>query len=172
MEDRLPSATLDDLDFRILAQLQDDGRKSFTEIAAELQVSVGTVRNRMAALIQSRTLTVIGRVDPEKVGFHAYAHIFVKVRPASQIMTVARKIARLPEVSFLAMLSGEYDLEVNVMCRNNDHLIRLMNEKIHGISGVHETNTNMYLRVLKIAQPDLSLVRPNLLLSSSKNQRA
>ncbi|MCS6991932.1 MAG: Lrp/AsnC family transcriptional regulator [Chitinophagales bacterium] len=163
----MASTALDDLDFRILAQLQDDGRKSFTEIAQELHVSVGTVRNRIASLIASRTLTVIGRVDPEKVGFHAYAHIFIKVRPAAQINNVARKIARLPEVSFLAMISGEYDLEVNVMCPNNDHLIRLMNEKIHRITGVHETNTNMYLRVFKIAQPDLSLVRPNLLVSSN-----
>lgn len=161
------SNVLDELDFRILEQLQDDGRKSFTEIAAELQVSVGTVRNRIAALINSKTLTVIGRVDPEKIGFHAYAHIFIKVRPASQISHVAKKIARFPEVSFLAMISGEYDLEVNVMCRNNDHLLQLMNEKIHSISAVHETNTNMYLRVLKIAQPDLKLVRQNLLLSSN-----
>ncbi|MGB3075946.1 MAG: Lrp/AsnC ligand binding domain-containing protein, partial [Chitinophagales bacterium] len=64
-----------------------------------------------------------------------------------------------PEVSFLAMISGNFDLEVNVMCRNNEHLIWLMNEKIHKIKGVDETSTNMYFRVFKIAQPDLNLVK-------------
>jgi len=153
---------LDDLDFQILVHLQKDGRKSFTEIADDLKVSVGTVRNRYNLLIKNKTLTIIGRVDPEKIGFNAYAHIFISVRPADQINTVAEKIARLPEVSFLAMISGGYDLEVNVMCRNNEHLIQLMNDKIHKIKGVFETSTNMYFRVLKIAQPALNLVKESL----------
>jgi Lrp/AsnC family transcriptional regulator for asnA, asnC and gidA len=155
----LPHTELDELDFRILSQLQKDGRKSFTDIADELSVSVGTVRNRVTWLMETKTIQIIGRVDPEKIGFHAYAHIFLNVRPASQIIPVAEKIAELPEVSFLAMISGGYDLEVNVMCRNNEHLIWLMNEKIHRIKGVFETSTNMYFRVFKIAQPNLNLVK-------------
>src|SRR5215831_12160558 len=154
-----PHDELDSLDFQILSQLQKDGRKSFTEIADALSVSVGTVRNRVSWLTKTNTLTIIGRVDPEKIGFHAYAHIFINVRPAQLIIPVAEKIARLPEVSFLAMISGGYDLEVNVMCRNNEHLISLMNDKIHRIKGVHETSTNMYMRVFKIAQPDLNLIK-------------
>lgn len=150
---------LDGLDFQILSHLQKDGRKSFTDISDALKVSVGTVRNRYNELIRNKTLTIMGRVDPERIGFNAYAHIFVSVRPANQIIPVANKISVLPEVSFLAMTSGKYDLEVNVMCRNNDHLITLMNEKILRIKGVFETSTNMYFRVFKIAQPDLNLVR-------------
>lgn len=156
-----PHTELDQLDFRILSQLQQDGRKSFTDIADQLKVSVGTIRNRVQWLTETKTLQVIGRVDPEKIGFHAYAHIFINVSPANLIIPVAEKIARLPEVSFLAMISGNYDLEVNVMCRNNEHLIWLMNEKIHKIKGVDETSTNMYFRVFKIAQPDLRLLKTN-----------
>jgi len=163
------TSQLDELDFRILLQLQKDGRKSFTEIAGALKVSVGTVRNRVSSLIKTKTLTVIGRVDPEKIGFHAYARIFINVRPTHLIIPVAGQIAKLPEVSFLAMISGSYDLEVNVMCRNNDHLISLLNEKIHHIKGVFETSTNMYFRVLKIAQPDLSLVRESSRSSTKAN---
>lgn len=157
----IPHTELDQLDFEILSQLQKDGRKSFTDIADQLKVSVGTIRNRVQWLTETKTLQVIGRVDPEKIGFHAYASIFIKVSPASQIIPVAEKIARFPEVSFLAMISGNYDLEVNVMCRNSDHLLSLMNEKIHKIKGVDETSTNMYFRVFKIAQPDLRLVKAN-----------
>src|SRR5256885_14605062 len=105
----LPHSNLDDLDFQILLHLQKDGRKSFTDIADDLKVSVGTVRNRYNVLIKNKTLTIIGRVDPEKIGFNAYAHILLSVRPADQINTVAEKIAKLPEVSFLAMVSGKYD---------------------------------------------------------------
>ncbi len=142
----IPHTELDQLDFEILSQLQKDGRKSFTDIADQLKVSVGTIRNRVQWLTETKTLQVIGRVDPEKIGFHAYASIFIKVSPASQIIPVAEKITRFPEVSFLAMISGNYDLEVNVMCRNNDHLLWLMNEKIHKIKGVDETSTYVFPR--------------------------
>ena len=118
---------LDDLDFAILSFLQKDGRMSFTVIAEKLKVSIGTVRTRFNKLIDEGTVNIIGRVDPDKVGFKSYAHIAVYVRPATLKETVAQSIAQLPEVSFLAMTSGDYDLEVDVMCRDNEHLVEFIN---------------------------------------------
>jgi len=131
---------------------------SLTIIAKKLKVSIGTVRNRLSKLIEENTVQIIGRIEPDRVGFHAYARIFISVKPAKLIQTTAKKLSMLPEVSFLAMISGKYDLELNVQCRDNHHLIELM-EKIHAIEGVYETETNMYLKVFKIAQPDLDLVK-------------
>jgi len=149
---------LDDLDFSILSHLQKDGRTSFTVIADKLNVSIGTIRTRFNRLIEEGTISIIGRVDPDKVGFRSYAHIAVYIRPATLKEQVARKIARMPEVSFLAMTSGTYDLEVNVMCRDNDHLVTFVNE-ISKIEGVYQTNTTIYFKVYKYAQPDLGLLR-------------
>ena len=111
-------------------------------------------------LSRERTEAAInfGRIDPDKVGFHAYARIFISVKPAKDIQRVAQKLSNLAEVSFLAMISGKYDLELNVQCRDNNHLIELM-ERMHKIEGIYETETNMYLKVFKIAQPDLDLVK-------------
>src|ERR1700712_5960712 len=103
--------TLDDLDFAILSNLQKDGRMSFTVIADKLKVSIGTIRTRFNKLIEDGTINIIGRVDPDKVGFRCYAHIAVFIRPATLKEKVAQKIAKLPEVSFLAMTSGENELE-------------------------------------------------------------
>ena len=149
---------MDELDYRILRELQKDGSMSLTIIAHTLQVSIGTVRNRLSRLMEDKTVQIIGRVDPNKVGFHAYARIFIAVKPAKLIEKAAQQLSAFPEVSFLAMISGKYDLELNVQCRDNDHLIELM-EKIHALDGVYETETNMYLKVFKIAQPDLDLVK-------------
>ena len=71
---------LDELDFSILSCLQRDGRMSFTVIAEKLNVSIGTVRTRVNKLIEEGTINIIGRVNPAKVGFGAYAHIAVFVR--------------------------------------------------------------------------------------------
>ena len=151
------ASTLDKLDFQILSFLQEDGRMSFTVIADKLNVSIGTVRTRFNKLIEDGTVNIIGRVDPDKVGFRCYAHIAVFVRPATLKEKVAQKIARLAEVSFLAMTSGDYDLEVDVMCRDNNHLVDFVND-ISKIEGVHQTKTTIYFKVYKYAQPDLKLL--------------
>ena len=148
----------DELDFDILSCLQEDGRMSFTVMAEKLNVSIGTIRTRVNKLIQEGIIHIVGRVDPEKVGFHSYAQIAVYVRPATLKESVADKIAKLPEVSFLALTSGDFDLEVDVMCRNNNHLVEFVNT-ISQIKGVHQTRTTFYLKVFKYAQPDLNLLR-------------
>ncbi len=152
------SHILDKLDFEILSMLQEDGRMSFTVIADKLHISVGTARTRLNKLIEEGTVNIIGRVDPDKVGFRCYAHIAVYVRPATLKEQVAQKISVLPEVSFLAMTSGDYDLEVDVMCRDNNHLVDFVNG-ISKIEGVHQTKTTIYFKVYKYAQPDLKLLK-------------
>lgn len=156
---------LDDLDFAILIPLQKDGRKSFTEIAEELNISVSTVRNRVTKLIDEKTLQIIGRVDASKVGFNAYAQILISVRPVTLVEQVAVQIAAMDEVSFLAMTTGLHDLEANVMCRDNNHLTQVMTS-IQSMEGIFETKTNMYFKVLKIAQPALSLVNKKILAAA------
>jgi Lrp/AsnC family transcriptional regulator for asnA, asnC and gidA len=150
---------LDDLDYKILEHLIIDGRKSFTEIADELHVSVGTVRNRYTVFIEQDILKIIGRVNPEKIGFNVYAQILIKVRPVEKVAQVAESIGMLPEVSFLAMTTGAFDLEVNVMCRDNEHLVQLMTNHITKMDGIYESATNIYFKVYKYAQPELHLLK-------------
>ena len=152
------NGSLDELDFSILSYLQQDGRMSFTVIAEKLGVSIGTIRTRFNKLIEDGTINIIGRVDPDKVGFRSYAHIAVFVRPATLKEKVAQEIMKMPEVSFLAMTSGDYDLEVDVMCRDNDHLVKFVNE-LSDINGVNQTKTTIYFKVYKYAQPDLNLLK-------------
>ena len=149
----------DETDFQIMQSLQRDGRESFSDLAKKLGVAVSTVSKRYMNLVEKGVLKIIGRVDPNKVGFNSYAAIFVQVESVEGVPRVARKIAELPEVSFLAMRTGEYDLEVNVMCRDNNHLLDLMNNTLHRIEGVWKTETVMYLKVYKWGQPELSLIR-------------
>lgn len=152
------NGSLDETDFAILSCLQEDGRMSFTVIAEKLNLSVGTIRTRLNKLIEDGTVNIIGRVNPDKVGFHSYSHIAVYVRPATLKEKVAQAISKYPEVSFLAMTSGDYDLEVDAMCRNNEHLVDFVNE-ISKIKGVYQTKTTLYFKVYKFAQPDLNLLK-------------
>lgn len=152
-----PLPVLDKLDFAILNYLQVDGRTSFTDISEKEGVSVGTVRTRFTRLIQEGVLHIVGRVDPTKVGFNSYAHIAVCIRPAKFREKVARKISTWPEVSFVASTTGAYDLEVDVMCANNDHLTEFV-DRLSALEGVSHTNTTIYLKVYTYAQPGLQVL--------------
>ena len=148
---------MDQLDFRILMHLQEDGRRPFTEIAKTLNIAEGTVRNRVNRLVADKTLQIIGLVDPHRVGLDTPALVHVAVQPA-ELEHAAAQIAHFPEVSYLLMVAGEYDLVVEVMCRNREHLTELITERLHKIPGVTDTRTTLILHVYKVVQPDLSLV--------------
>jgi len=116
------SALDDELDYQILKLLQKDGRMSFTEISKEINVAVSTIRHRFINLVEDGTLKIIGRIDPNKIGFNAYASVLISVKPKSHMNAIFEALTKLPEISFLASVSGDYDIEANVMCRDMEHL--------------------------------------------------
>ncbi len=142
---------LDKTDVYLLNTLSNDGRKSFTELAQELNVSVGMVRNRYKRLVDEGVLHIIGWTDPVKSGMNSYARIVMKIRPTEMIRAVAEQLVDIEEVSFVALTTGNYDLEINVTCQNNSDLLKLMHSRIHTIEGVFETSTTMYMEILKWA---------------------
>ena len=149
---------MDQTDLTILTHLQNDGRRSFSDIARALQVSVGTVRNRVTRMLADETVNIVGRVNPNKVGFDAYASIFISIRPSELIASTAAELATFPEVTFLAEIVGEFDLQVDVMCKDNEHLSRLISDRLHKTEGVNRTTTMMILQVHKYGQADLNLL--------------
>ena len=141
---------MDEIDIEIINQLQSDGRKPYTDIAKSLGISEGTVRNRVAKLSEDKIIHFVGMVDPARVGFDAPAMIGVTVQP-SMLDKVAETIASFPEVSYLIMVSGEFDLFVEVFCRDRDELASFLNQKLHQVEGVVRTQTFMTLKTYKMA---------------------
>jgi len=141
---------MDERDLKILAILQKDGRVPFTEIAKELGVAEGTIRNRVARLQEKQTLQIIGMVDPHHLGYDAPAIIGVSVQPP-YLEDAAAVIAGLPEVSYLIMVSGQFDLLVEVMCKNRQILATFLRETLQNIAGVQRIETHMILHTYKMA---------------------
>ena len=141
---------MDELDLDIISLLQRNGRMAFTDIAKEVGVSEGTVRNRLSQLLDDQTIQIVGMADPLKLGYDAPAVIAVSVQP-QMLDEVAKKIADLPQVSYLIMVSGEYDLMVEVMCKDRDDLAALLNKQIRGLEGVTRTQTFFILHTYKMA---------------------
>jgi len=143
-------AHLDETDRAIIAHLQYDGRMPLTDIAAELGISEGTVRRRVKNLTESGVLQVVAVVEPQFLGWDAAGMIGVTVR-AGQIDAVAQQIAQFPEVSYLFMASGEFDLFVEVFCKDTEHFVSFLNQKLHQVAGVQRTQTFMILKMYKLS---------------------
>jgi Lrp/AsnC family transcriptional regulator for asnA, asnC and gidA len=141
---------MDETDLEIIAQLQSDGRKPFTEIAKALGVSEGTVRNRVARLTEEQVIQIVGMIDPARLGFDAPAMIGVSVQPP-QLQEVAEALATFEEVSYLIMVSGEFDLFVEVLCKDRQHLAIFLNDKLLKVPGIMRTQTFMILETFKMA---------------------
>jgi Lrp/AsnC family transcriptional regulator for asnA, asnC and gidA len=148
------SKNMDQLDAGIIRELQDDARKPFTEIAKTIGVTEGTVRNRVSRLLSDETLRLRGTVDPHKAGFKAPAFIQISVQPGL-LDQVAEQLATVNEVSYIVATTGDHDLLVEILCRDPNHLMSLISDKIHKVAGITNTSTSMILRIYKELMPNL-----------------
>jgi Lrp/AsnC family transcriptional regulator for asnA, asnC and gidA len=153
---------LDDTDRAIIARLQYNGRKPFTEIAAELDISEGSVRRRVKLMTGDGTLQIVGIVEPQRLEWQSAGMIGVSVQPGL-IDDVAHQLAQYPEVSYLFMASGGFDLFVEIYCRDREHFVSFLNEKLQRVAGVERTETFMILKMYKLsyrwgeAEPPINL---------------
>jgi len=141
---------MDELDELILQTLQKDGRTPFTHIARQAGVSETTIRSRYRGLEEAGIVRTVGVVDPFALGFQAPAIIGLTVE-AEKMDMVAKTVAEFPEVSYLVMTLGSFDLTVEVFCRDLQELTELVTQKIGRIPGVRSTETLMIARSYKLS---------------------
>jgi Lrp/AsnC family transcriptional regulator for asnA, asnC and gidA len=141
-------AKIDEIDLKIIEILTTDGRTPFAQIAKRLGVSTGMIRQRYHHLVQDGVLQIVAVTNPLLMGFTTMAHIGVKVN-LNRLEEIADEIASFEEVVYLVLVTGSYDLCIEVVCRDNEHLIEFLTKKLHAIEGVKDTETFLYLRIAK-----------------------
>ena len=139
---------ISELDKRIIEHLQEDGRRPYTQIAADLGVSEAAVRARTNRLIERGVLQIVGVTNPLKIGFQQWAMIGVRCE-ASRLIEVAEALAAFPETDYVVVTAGAYDVLVEVVAEDNEALLQFLSEKLRKIPGVRETETFVYLRLMK-----------------------
>ena len=137
-----------DLDKRIIEQLQEDGRRPFTQIAADLGVSEAVVRARTNRLVERGILQVVGVTDPLKLGFQQMAMVGIRCE-RDRLVGVAEEVATFPEVDYVVITAGTYDVLIEVVCEDNAALLDFLAERLRAIEGVRDTETFVYLRMVK-----------------------
>jgi Lrp/AsnC family transcriptional regulator, regulator for asnA, asnC and gidA len=140
-------AVLDRINRTIIEQLQEDGRRSYAAIAKQIGLSEAAVRQRVQRLLDSGVMQVVAVTDPLTVGFNRQA--MIGVRAGGDLREVASKLAQMPEVDYVVITSGRFDILIEVVCEDDEQLLRLLNDDIRTVDGVRDTETLVYLRLVK-----------------------
>jgi Lrp/AsnC family transcriptional regulator for asnA, asnC and gidA len=137
---------LDATNKRIIESLQREGRRSFTAIARDLGISETAVRARVQKLTEAGVIDVVAITNPLMVGFDVMA--MIGVQAASNLQEIADQVSEWDEATYVVILSGSLDLLVEVVCRDNQHLLELV-QRLRQVEGVKSTETFMYLDLHK-----------------------
>src|ERR1035437_4451746 len=138
---------LDDVAKNIITQLQEDGRRSYSAIAKAVGFSEAVARQRVKGLIDANVILIVAVTDPLRLGFGLVA--FVALRVDGDIRKVADALSEISEIDYVVLTAGRFDIVFEVVCEDNQHLVRLLNDQIRTIPGVAESETFISLGLHK-----------------------
>lgn len=141
---------LDVADRCLIALLQADGRLQHTEIARRLGIPEATVRRRMKRLVDEGVMQVVAVPNPYKIGYDTHAIVGLRVQPG-KIGDVIAVLNPLPEIRYIGVTAGTYDVVVEALFESNDELRRFLTDTLGGIEGLQGTETSYVLEVVKRA---------------------
>ncbi|RJG14393.1 Lrp/AsnC family transcriptional regulator [Pseudomonas cavernicola] len=141
-------SSLDPLDFEIVRELQEDGRRAFREVARNLSVPEATIRTRVKRLQDQGIVQILAFTNPSKLGHAKLALLFVNVAPQDHERAVDT-LGRWPEVSYLSTTMGTADICVQVLCRDDDSLWALQ-QRVRSLPGIRDVRMLQEVKVHKI----------------------
>jgi Lrp/AsnC family transcriptional regulator, regulator for asnA, asnC and gidA len=139
---------LDDKSKKIIALLQQDGRMSYTAIAAEVGLSEAAVRQRAQRLIEQGVMQIVAVTDPLQLGFAWEA--MVGVRVSGNIEAIADTLGKIEAIDFIVLTGGRFDIILELVAESDDQFIDLT-DTIRSIPGVVGSETLVYLSTRKQA---------------------
>jgi Lrp/AsnC family transcriptional regulator for asnA, asnC and gidA len=138
---------LDPADRQIIEMLQVDGRRSYGSMAEQVGLSETAVRRRVQRLRETKAVDIVAVTDPLQLGFQREAMLGVRVNGDAR--EVADAIAAIDEAIYVVMTAGSFDLLVEMICEDDDHLFHVLNDRIRALPGVTEVETFVYLKLAK-----------------------
>ena len=139
----------DDLNQKIIRLLQQDGRMPFSEIAQILDVSEGTIRNRVNGLRESNMLRIVAMADPVAAEYTTDAMVGLNVAPGISPRQVAARLEQDPRVVFVLWVAGRYDLIIEIVSDDQRELQDFLEGQIHANEDIANVDVMLGLRNFK-----------------------
>ncbi|NAS31300.1 AsnC family transcriptional regulator [Flavobacteriaceae bacterium R38] len=133
---------IDGIDKEILRSLMEDARKPILEIARKIGISGAAIHQRLRKLEASKL--ILGSqfvVNPKILGYSTMAFIGIYLDKAIRNPEAVRELKNIPEVLECHYTTGNWSILIKILCKDNEHLMSLLNHKIQAIKGVSRTET-------------------------------
>ncbi|MFE4692045.1 MULTISPECIES: Lrp/AsnC family transcriptional regulator [unclassified Streptomyces] len=141
------SPSVDAVSLAIIEQLQEDGRRPYAAIGKAVGLSEAAVRQRVQKLLDQGVMQIVAVTDPLTVGFRRQAMVGINVE--GDLDPVAESLSAMTECEYVVMTAGSFDLMVEIVCEDDDHLLETINKRIRAIPGVRSTESFVYLKLKK-----------------------
>ncbi|GAA2632123.1 Lrp/AsnC family transcriptional regulator [Streptomyces axinellae] len=141
------SSPLDAVSLAIIEQLQEDGRRPYAAIGKAVGLSEAAVRQRVQKLQEQGVMQIVAVTDPLTTGLLRQAMLGVRVE--GDVEPVADALAEIDEVDYVVIAAGSYDLLVEIVCQDDEHLLELINKRVRSLPGVRSTESFVYLKLRK-----------------------
>jgi Lrp/AsnC family transcriptional regulator for asnA, asnC and gidA len=105
------------------------------------------VRQRVQKLLDQGVMQIVAVTDPLTVGFRRQAMVGINVE--GDLDPVAEALTAMAECEYVVMTAGSFDLMVEVVCEDDDHLLDVINKRIRTLPGVRSTESFVYLKLKK-----------------------
>jgi len=146
-KERSAAPVIDSVSKAIIEQLQEDGRRPYAAIGKAVGLSEAAVRQRVQKLLDQGVMQIVAVTDPLTVGFRRQAMVGINVK--GDIEPVADALVEMDEVEYVVVTAGSFDLLVEIVCEDDDHLLEMINKRIRTLSGVRSTESFVYLKLRK-----------------------
>ena len=143
----MDKTTLDTLDNEIIRLLTKDGRMPIGEMAKKLNVTAPTVRSRIKGLEKKGIFKVSGLINPDRHQEVVTALVAMNVRSEGKMDQILDKIAGLPNVVWVGVVAGRYDIIAEVICEEGkEEFYRFTTNTILKIGNVTRSETFILMK--------------------------
>jgi Lrp/AsnC family transcriptional regulator for asnA, asnC and gidA len=133
---------IDGIDKEILRDLMDDARKPILQIAHKIGISGAAIHQRLKKLEEAGVISGSKFIVNNKVlGYKTMAFIGVYLEKAANNLEAVKELKKIPEILECHYTTGNWSILIKIICRDNEHLMQLLNKKIQPIDGVSRTET-------------------------------
>ncbi|MDH3698638.1 MAG: Lrp/AsnC ligand binding domain-containing protein [Flavobacteriaceae bacterium] len=133
---------IDGIDKKILRMLMEDARRPILEIARKIGISGAAIHQRLRKL--ERSGLIQGSkflINPKVMGYTTMAYVGIYLDKAMSNPMAVKELEKIPEVLECHYTTGDWSILVKVLCKDNEHLMHVLNKNIQQISGVSRTET-------------------------------
>lgn len=136
------SVVIDGIDKTILNFLMENAKKSILEIAKNIGITGAAVHQRLrklekAGLIEGSKLMI----NPRVIGYKTMAFVGIYLDKAISNPQAVKQLSEIPEVIECHYTTGNWSIFLKILCRDNEHLMQVLNKDIQAIKGVSRTET-------------------------------